>query len=63
MPKVAFDMFGDRMPDISEIFRMATERLALGMPKIVPLTMEEMEQPLGPGFTTGWYGFAVLGDR
>ena len=56
-------MFGERMPDISEIFRMATERLALRMPKIVPLTMEEMEQPLGPGFTTGWYGFAVLGDR
>ena len=42
---------------------MATERAALGMPLIVPLSMEEMERPLGPGFNTGWYRFSVLGDR
>ena len=45
------------------LIRMATERAALGMPVIVPLTLEEMEKPLGPGFNAGWYQFTTLGHR
>merc|ERR1719244_2072647 len=43
--------------------RYLTERLALGMGKVAPLSIEAFGQSLGPGYSSGWFSWSALGNR
>lgn len=43
--------------------RYNTERKALGLEQVRPLSAEGFSQSLGPGYSPGWYKWDDLGDR
>ena len=44
-------------------FRYAIERLTAGVEPVVPLTLADLQRPLGPGYTVGFYGWEDLAGR
>jgi len=48
----------------SQLLRRAnTERSAHGLPRIQPLTMEDVRSTLGPGYSVGWFSWRGLQGR
>ena len=45
------------------MFRYALERLSVGVEPVVPLTMKDIRNTLGPGYEVGWYGWDTLSGR
>ena len=44
-------------------FRYSIERLTAGVEPVVPLTVADFRDPLGPGYTVGFYGWPGLSGR
>ena len=44
-------------------FRYAIERLIAGVRPVVPLTLTEIQRPLGPRYSVGFYGWDTLSGR